>query len=411
MIPSAVLQTSANGSPSAGSRRSEVIARIGSRPALIQMANISDYFGDAAPYRIEEGIGIIDISGPLSNAPWSWRGTTYGEIQEQMKIAMQDPNVRGILLNVNSPGGESDNSFETAAVIAAAAEKKPVYACAATMAYSAAYLLASQAEKIYCTPVSGGVGSIGVYCAHFDFSSFLEQSGIKVTLISAGDGKTLGNPYEPLSESDLDQLTVEIDRLYGEFVSAVARGRSMDSAAVVKLGARCYDGAPAALVARLADAPGDLSTAWVDLCSLIQRAEWQPLMRGRTISVASATNSQKEKEQMAGLNTGAETTQHTAADLEKMIATAKDEGYAGAAEVIDLCMIAGQPGKIAGFVAAKKSAADVRKELIAVRSGSEGAELNTTLMPGTDTGSKPSNQNGKARPWKEVLSALGLARK
>src|ERR1041385_7565054 len=123
-------------------RLEEVMNRIGSRRALIHMASVSDHFGDAAPYRIEDGIGIINICGPLSNAVWSWGGTTYGDIQNQSRIADADPNVRAILLNVNSPGGETDNAFETAAVIASL--EKPVYAVAATMAYSAAYLLASQ---------------------------------------------------------------------------------------------------------------------------------------------------------------------------------------------------------------------------------------------------------------------------
>ncbi len=101
-------------------RFDEVMQRIGTRPALIRMANVSDYFGDKAPYRIESGVALIDVSGPLSNDAWSWGGTTYGEIQDQLKIAAADPGVKGILLCVNSPGGETDNAFETAAV------RKPV---------------------------------------------------------------------------------------------------------------------------------------------------------------------------------------------------------------------------------------------------------------------------------------------
>ena len=55
-------------------------------------------------------------------------------------------------LNINSPGGETDNAFETAELVARVAAQKPVFAVADTSAFSAAYLLASQAEKIYVAP-------------------------------------------------------------------------------------------------------------------------------------------------------------------------------------------------------------------------------------------------------------------
>lgn len=388
-------------------RLEEVMTRIGSRPALINLASVSDFFGDAAPYRIEDGVAMIDICGPLSNAKWSWGGTTYGDIQDQMKIAAEDPNVKGILLNVNSPGGETDNAFETAALISQVAAKKPVYAVAATMAYSAAYLLASQAEKIYCTPISGGVGSIGVYCAHFDYSGMLKQAGIKVTLISAGEGKTSGSPYAPLSDADEADFQADIDRLYGEFVAAVASGRGISATDVIKLGARCYDGAPNAISKRLADMPGDLPTAWVDLCAEIQRPSF-PMMARNKRSVASATNSNKEKE-MADV---AQPETPTAAEIETMVATSRESGYAEASQVVDLCILAGQPGLITKFIGEKKPSADVRKELIAAKAASQaGTEINPGVMPGVDAAASGGQSQGKAKPWGEVLSALGFKKK
>jgi signal peptide peptidase SppA len=384
----------------------EVMARFGSRPALIRMAAVSDYFGDAAPYRIEDGVAMIDISGPLSNAKWSWGGTTYGEIQDQCKIAAADPNVKGVLLCVNSPGGETDNAFETAAVVAQLAATKPVYAVAATMAYSAAYLLASQAEKIYCTAVSGGVGSVGVYCAHLDYSEMLKQAGIKVTLISAGEGKTSGNPYEPLDEEDQGEIQDEINRLYAEFVSAVASGRGIDSASVIKLGARCYEGAPKALAAGLADAPGDVPTAWVDMCAAIQ-SNSSPLMKARKGFAASAANL-KEKESMSQPNAGAaEIKTPTAAEIEQMLTQARTEGYGDAAQVVDLCMIAGTPALAVGFIGEKKTIAEVRTALLANRANAQaGTELNTSIMPGADA----ANEKQKSTPWKQVLKSLGYTK-
>jgi len=109
-----------------------------------------------------------------------------------------------------------------------------------TSAYSAAYLLASQANRIYCSPVSGGVGSIGVFCTHFDLSGALEGAGIKVTLVSAGKGKTDGNPYEPLSETALADMKQYVGYLYGEFVGAISRGRGLATAGIVEYGGACF---------------------------------------------------------------------------------------------------------------------------------------------------------------------------
>lgn len=385
-------------------RLEEVMARIGSRPTLIHLASASDFFGSAAPYRIEDGVAMIDIAGPLSNAVWSWGGTTYGDIQDQCKIAAADPNVKGILLNVNSPGGETDNAFETAALIAKIAAVKPVYAVAATMAYSAAYLLASQAEKVYCTPTSGGVGSIGVYCAHFDYSEMLKQNGIKVTLISAGEGKTSGSPYVPLSSDDESQFQEDIDRLYGEFVAAVASGRGLDAAAIVKLGSRCYGGSASAIAKGLADAPGDLSTAWVDLCAEIAR----PSMTNKR-SVASATNKEKQMAETTAADTLLAATKIAEAKaLEAAaLATAKAEGYADAAHIVELCQLAGSPDAVK-YIGEKKTAADVRKALIDAKAAEQAkTTVDPSVMPGADAAGADSKQTGKAKPWSEIMSALG----
>jgi signal peptide peptidase SppA len=385
-------------------RIEEVMSRFGSRPALIRMASVSDYFGDSAPYRIEDGVAMIDVSGPLSNAKWSWGGTTYGDIQDQCKIAAADPTVKGVILCINSPGGETDNAFETAAVVAQLAQSKPVWAVASTMAYSAAYLLASQCDQIYCTSISGGVGSVGVYCAHMDYSQMLAKEGIKVTLISAGDGKTAGNPYEPLDDDDEADMQDEINRLYAEFVGAVATGRGMDSASIIKLGAKCYEGSAKAVSVGLADMPGDLATAWVDMCAAVNSGAQSPLMKARKGFAASAANKEKQMKE----TNAADVKTHTAAEIESLVAAARAEGHGAAAEVVDLCSIFGNPSMAAGFIAAKSTVADVRKALLAKRAESQdGTELNTAVMPGADAKSADT-AHGKAAPWGDVLKSLGF---
>lgn len=384
-------------------RLEEVMQRIGARSALIRVAVAGDHFGENAPYRVEDGVAIINVIGPLFNEDCDPESgcTSYGDIQEQLKVASADPNVKGILLNINSPGGRTDNGFETAAIIAAL--DKPCYAVAATSAYSAAYLLASQADKIYCTPTTGGVGSIGVYCGHFDLSGMFEKIGVKVTLISAGAGKTNGNPYEPLSQEAYDEAKTEMDRLYGEFVSAVAKGRGIDAAEIVKMGARCFDGADAAIASGLADAPGDLSTAWVDMCNDIQRPSIQPM--GARSSAATAAG----KEPIMAEQQAAEGKVPTAAEIEAMVTEARNKGFGAAAEIVDLCALAGEPGMAAEFITGRKSVADARVSLLAKKvekekASTQGKELITGITPGADAGGQVQ---AKASPWRNVLGSLG----
>ncbi len=354
-------------------------------------------------YQVVEGVAIVDVCGFLCNDPCWWDETGYDEIQSELQIAAADSTVDGILLNINSPGGETDNAFETADVVRAVAATKPVWAVAGPMAYSAAYLLASQAAKIYTPPVTGGVGSIGVYALHLDYSAFLAKAGIKPTFISAGKGKTDGNPYEPLSAEAQAKLVLEIQRLYGEFVARVAAGRKMGESAIIKLGADCFEGSKAALGAGLADVAGTVESAWLDLAMSVANAK-----QAGNIS-ASAGNIKPKGESMEN-NTPAATTPPAAAaapgavetvDLEKLKADAADGGYLQAAEVVELCTLAGKPALAAAFIREKKPVADVRSALLAARAEANDrpGETRSAVLP-----HHAANATEAAKSTKEIAT-------
>jgi signal peptide peptidase SppA len=108
----------------------------------------------------------------------------------------------------------------------------PVTAIANTLAGSAAYWLASQADEVVVSP-SGFVGSIGVFARHVDESAALAQEGLKVTLISAGDYKVEGNPYEPLSDEAQAAIQALVNETYDAFVNDVAAGRNVSAGDVL----------------------------------------------------------------------------------------------------------------------------------------------------------------------------------
>jgi len=132
--------------------------------------------------------------------------------------------VSQILLDIDSPGGSVYGVQELATEIARA--KKPVIAIANSLAASAAYWIGSAASEFYATP-GGEVGSIGVWTAHQDVSKALAEAGVNITLISAGEFKVEGNPYEPLGADAQKFMQSRIDDYYAAFTRGVAKGRKV----------------------------------------------------------------------------------------------------------------------------------------------------------------------------------------
>ena len=145
---------------------------------------------------------------------------------------MNDAGVRAILLQVDSPGGETTGCLELSDYIYSLRGAKPIYAVADDFAFSAAYALTSAADKIFVTRM-GAVGSVGVVVLHTEDSKFNDEQGFKYTYIFKGDRKVDGNPHEPLSERAEKDIQSEIDRQYDQFVATVARNRKADAEKII----------------------------------------------------------------------------------------------------------------------------------------------------------------------------------
>ncbi len=160
-----------------------------------------------------------DVSGP--------GGTSTERFTAQFRQAAADPNVKAVILNIDSPGGSVYGVPELAGVIRAEAAKgeKPVIAQVNSLAASAAYWLASAANEIVVTP-SGEVGSIGVYTVHEDVSKMLTAMGVTPTIVRAGKYKIEDNPWQPLSDDARTYLQTLVDQYYEMFIKDVATGRS-----------------------------------------------------------------------------------------------------------------------------------------------------------------------------------------
>ena len=201
------------------------------------------------------GIATIGVYGPLvartGNLQMCSRMTAYETIAQQFMAAINDPSCKSIVMDLDTPGGTVAGAFDLANLILANRGKKPVQAIVNHAAYSAGYLIASACDSI-SVGETGGVGSIGVLMQHIDYSKMLDEEGIKVTTLTRGDNKAIGNPAEPLGESALEQFNAQLDMFYGMFTGFVAKARGMDINDVIATQANCYYG-QTAIDAGLAD--------------------------------------------------------------------------------------------------------------------------------------------------------------
>ena len=217
------------------------------------------------------GIAVIPVLGTLSNRTFGLAAmsglASYVRLGEQLDLAAADPAVKGILLDVDSNGGQAGGVFDLADRVLGLRGVKPVYAVADEACLSAAYALACGAERLYVTQ-TGAVGSIGVVALHADQSGADEKAGVRYDYITAGDRKADANPHAPLSDEARATLQAEVDRLYGLFTGMVARCRNLPDAQVREQQAGVYFGANA-VAAGLADQVGTFATALTDLSTRI----------------------------------------------------------------------------------------------------------------------------------------------
>ena len=141
---------------------------------------------------------------------------------------------------------------ETADVIHATNRVKPVRAFVTGIAASAAFWLASQASTITLTP-SGEVGSVGVLDLSVDLTAALEKSGVKITPVFAGEHKIERSPFVPLSDEAKAHMQHGVDEWYGQFLSAIHRGRGARVSAASNYGGGRMLSAKTALAEGLID--------------------------------------------------------------------------------------------------------------------------------------------------------------
>ena len=333
-----------------------------------------------------DGIAVIPIEGTLVHKAYGLDAQSgmrsYVDIQNEIEDTATDPAVKGILLDVDSLGGEVAGVFELADTIFAARAIKPIYAVANANAFSGAYLLASGAQRVY-TGQSSGLGSIGVIITHLDMSENDAQRGYKYTIIHAGARKADFNPHTPLTEEARAAIETELNRTYGMLVKAVARNRGMSESVIRDTEAARYFGDEAIPVG-LADRMGTKASALSDLRQAVARP---------TISIPQGGKKVMAEETI---------------DIEAIRAEAHRQGYAEAREIVELCALAGMPGRAAALLAGNATPAEARQQLMEARAAEDAVEIRSHVMPDTGTQAKTNPENGPVLRAVERLAGKGV---
>ncbi|MFQ6257695.1 S49 family peptidase [Yersinia enterocolitica] len=227
--------------------------------------------GRECGYDVIAGIARIPITGTLVQKlgtlrPYSGM-TGYDGIRVSFLTAMNDSEVKAICLDIDSPGGEVAGCFDLVDEIYAAQGEKPIWAILSESAYSAAYALASAADRII-VPRTGGVGSIGVIVMHVDWSQRIKSDGVQVTIITFGSRKAESNPYEALSKEAQKAIQSDVDEMGRLFVSTVSRNRGIAERTIRDTEAACYLAADGVQLG-LADQVASPDAAFRDLLKLV----------------------------------------------------------------------------------------------------------------------------------------------
>lgn len=196
-------------------------------------------------YVVKDGIAIIPITGTLTHRLGSIRPssgmTGYDGIHHMLQKSIDDPDVKGIMLDIDSPGGQVAGCFDLADNIAKMRNIKPIWAFANEMNCSAAQLLASACSYRLVTQTSR-VGSIGVMMAHTNIEKMLEQKGTEITLVHAGKHKVDANPYSALPDSVRERWQTEADALRLQFCQKVSEYSGLELQKVLDTEAAVFSG-------------------------------------------------------------------------------------------------------------------------------------------------------------------------
>ena len=232
----------------------------GQRPALEEAVVL----GSEGPK-----IVMLDLTGAISMAGSSGvfglggNESLPARLRQQLDLARRDPEVKALLLRIDSPGGTviASEVLYDEVMRWKQATGRPVVAQMMGVAASGGYYVAMAADWVRAYP-STVTGSIGVIFVDLNIAGLLEKVGVQDETITSGPFKDAGSPFRPVRPDEREQLRSVLVDMYDQFVQVVDRGRpELDVARIRELADGRIYSARQARAAGLIDAIGDLPSA------------------------------------------------------------------------------------------------------------------------------------------------------
>lgn len=201
----------------------------------------------------QEKIALIRVEGVIFDSR---------KIIQELRRYRKDPNIKAILMRIDSPGGAvapSQEIYDELIEIQKEGIKK-VITSMGTVAASGGYYIASATELIFANPGTL-TGSIGVIMELTNIEGLLQKIGIEGITIKSGENKDVGSPFRKMTTKERALLQSVLDDVHDQFIEAVAQGRSLEIETVRKLAdGRIFTGRQAKAVG-LVDEMGSLQAA------------------------------------------------------------------------------------------------------------------------------------------------------
>ncbi len=243
--------------------------------------DIAEYAARTASHR-GTGIALITGSGPIH------RGESVGPLGDEdgigsatiaraIRDAVADPQIKGIVLRIDSPGGSyvaSDTIWHE--VEAARAAGKPVVASMGDVAASGGYFMAMAANRVVAEP--GTItGSIGVFTGKLVLQDFWPKLGISWDQMHRGDNATIWSMNQPFTPAEWDRVNALLDHIYQDFTAKAMAGRNIPADRIDGLArGRVWSGADAK-ARGLVDALGGMAVALAEMRQLVHLPADAPL--------------------------------------------------------------------------------------------------------------------------------------
>ncbi|MCA9365571.1 S49 family peptidase [Candidatus Kaiserbacteria bacterium] len=156
---------------------------------------------------------------------------TPGAVRSFFSSVEQDPYIKGVLLEINSPGGTPVASEQIAKIIDSS--KVPVYGLIGDYGLSGGYLIAASTDQLFASTMSD-IGSIGVTMSYIENTEQNLEEGLSFVELTAGDYKEAGNPNRPLTEEEKLMFEKDLRIVHDEFINQIAyyRGSTYDEVKV-----------------------------------------------------------------------------------------------------------------------------------------------------------------------------------